>query len=164
MPAAANKKGKGGNKRRKGKKGGHGDDAAKEELLFAEDGQAYARIERPMGSGRFEAYCFDGTKRQVHVRGTMHKRIWINKDDIVLIGIRDFQPGKADIIHKYSPEHAQKLVDYNELPSDSIRHKKGEESDNSNDDGDGGVTFTNEAGEEQEDDDEKKTVIDLEDL
>lgn len=169
MPPTANKKGGGGNKRRKGKKGGHGGDAKERELQFAEDGQTYARIERAMGSGRFEAHCFDGTKRMVHVRGTMHKRVWVNRDDIVLIGIRDFQQDKGDIILKYNADEAQKLMDYGELPSGSIkrRNNTGQEGSD-NDDDEGGVVFTHEAQDEEEEDgdeeEEEVKEIDLEDL
>ena len=37
--------------------------------------------------------------------------------DIVLVGLRDFQEGKADIIHKYTAEEARNLQSYGELPA-----------------------------------------------
>ena len=37
--------------------------------------------------------------------------------DIVLIGLREFQEDKADIIHKYTTEEARNLQAYGELPS-----------------------------------------------
>jgi hypothetical protein len=36
--------------------------------------------------------------------------------DIVLIGLREFQQEKADIIHKYSADEARSLQAYGELP------------------------------------------------
>ena len=45
------------------------------------------------------------------------KRIWINVGDIVLIGKRDFQDNKGDIIQKYFPDEAKNLKDYGELPT-----------------------------------------------
>lgn len=34
----------------------------------------------------------------------------------MLIGLREFQPDKADIIHKYSTDEARSLQAYGELP------------------------------------------------
>jgi translation initiation factor 1A len=61
-----------------------------------------------------------GTKRLCHIRGKMRKRVWVNASDIILIGLRDFQDGKADVILKYTPEEARNLKIYGELP-DEIR-------------------------------------------
>lgn len=45
--------------------------------------------------------------------------IYIFQGDIVLIGLREFQPDKADIIHKYTPEEARNLQSYGELPANA---------------------------------------------
>lgn len=37
--------------------------------------------------------------------------------DIVLLGLREFQPDKADVIHKYTTEEARNLQAYGELPA-----------------------------------------------
>ena len=37
--------------------------------------------------------------------------------DIVLIGLREFQEDKADVIHKYTTEEARSLQAYGELPA-----------------------------------------------
>ena len=39
-----------------------------------------------------------------------------SKGDIVLLGLRDFQDGKADVIMKYTAEEARKLKADGELP------------------------------------------------
>jgi translation initiation factor 1A len=44
-----------------------------------------------LGNGRCEAMCIDGTKRLCHIRGKMHKKVWIAAGDIVLVGLRDYQ-------------------------------------------------------------------------
>merc|ERR1711928_264481 len=44
--------------------------------------------------------CFDGTKRLCHIRGKLRKRQWINTSDIILVGLRDYQDAKADVIMK----------------------------------------------------------------
>ena len=105
MPKA---KGKGGKNRRRGKN----DSEDKRELIFKEDGQEYAQVLRMLGNGRLEAQCIDGVKRLCHIRGKMRKKVWVNTSDIVLLGLRDFQDEKADVILKYTAEEARSLKAY----------------------------------------------------
>ena len=109
-------KGKGGKNRRRGKN--EGDE--KRELVVKEDGQEYAQVLRMLGNGRLEAQCIDGVKRLCHIRGKMRKKVWVCTGDIILLGLRDFQDEKADVILKYLADEARSLKAYGELP-DSIR-------------------------------------------
>merc|ERR1711993_2686 len=106
-------KGKGGKNRRRGKNENEG---LKRELVFKEDGQEYAQVPKMLGNGRLEAMCFDGVKRLCHIRGKLRKKVWINQSDIVLVGLRDYQDAKADVILKYSPDEARNLKSYGEFP------------------------------------------------
>merc|ERR1712045_1058862 len=67
--------------------------------------------------------CFDGVKRLCHIRGKLRKKVWINQSDIILVGLRDYQDARADVILKYSPEEARNLKSYGEFqrPSKSTR-------------------------------------------
>nr|CAD7201257.1 unnamed protein product [Timema douglasi] len=91
--------GKGGKNRRRGK---NENETEKRELVFKEDGQEYAQVTKMLGNGRLEAMCFDG--------------VWINQGDIILIGLRDYQDAKADVILKYTPDEARNLKTYGEFP------------------------------------------------
>jgi len=106
-------KGKGGKNRRRGKNENEG---LKRELVFKEDGQEYAQVTKMLGNGRLEAMCFDGVKRLCHIRGKLRKKVWINQSDIILIGLRDYQDAKADVILKYSADEARNLKSYGEFP------------------------------------------------
>merc|ERR1719397_866671 len=64
--------------------------------------------------------CFDGQKRLCKIRGKLRKKVWINVSDIVLVGLRDYQDGKADVILKYSSDEARNLKSYGEFP-DSVK-------------------------------------------
>lgn len=105
-------KGKGGKNRRRGKN----ENEEKRELQFKEDGQEYAQVTRMLGNGRLEAMCFDGTKRMCHIRGKLRKKVWVNQGDIILVGLRDYQDGKGDVILRYNAEEARNLKAYGELP------------------------------------------------
>ena len=79
-----------------------------------------------LGNGRVECYCYDGKTRLCNIRGKMRKKVinqrfvdcqvWIGVGDIVLIGLRDFQDDKADIIMKYTTDEARQLKAYGEIP------------------------------------------------
>lgn len=47
--------------------------------------------------------------------------MWIGVGDIVLIGLRDFQDDKADIIMKYTADEARQLKAYEEIPDNGRR-------------------------------------------
>jgi len=110
-------KGKGGKGKRKGKRN-KGKDQEKREIRFKDVGEEYAQIRKVLGNCRVEAYCFDGKPRLAHVRGKFKKRIWINKDDFVLLGLREYQDDKGDVIHKYTPDEARLLRSWGEIPAD----------------------------------------------
>ncbi|OAE30721.1 hypothetical protein AXG93_402s1340 [Marchantia polymorpha subsp. ruderalis] len=119
--SAVKNKGKGGKNRKRGKNEAEDE---KRELVFKEDGQEYAQVLRMLGNGRCEALCIDGTKRLCHIRGKMHKKVWIASGDIILVGLRDYQDDKADVILKYQPDEARLLKAYGELP-DNVRLNEG---------------------------------------
>jgi translation initiation factor 1A len=105
---------------KKKKKTGKNDSEEKRELIFKEDGQEYAQVLKMLGNNRLDAQCIDGVKRLAHIRGKMRKKVWVNAGDVVLVGLRDYQDGKADVILKYSAEEARALKAYGELP-ESLR-------------------------------------------
>ncbi|KAI1738946.1 nucleic acid-binding protein [Xylaria scruposa] len=133
------------------------------ELLFKEEGQDYARIEKALGSGRFNARSFSdadgsGVVRLAIRRGAL-SRVTIIPGDIVLLGLREWQDGKADIIHKYSANESWRLQARGELPLKALRESKDEESNGPRDENDGdGIVFGN---DEDDDDDGQQPHIDI---
>ena len=105
----------------------------KRELMLKDEGQEYAQVQRMLGNGRLEAYCFDGTKRLAIIRGKLQKKCWINQGDIILLSLRDFQDDKADVIYKYNPDEARALKARGELP-DSTNLNEGDAGEGDNDD------------------------------
>ena len=115
----------GGKKNTKGgkghKKGKREIDTKQRELEFKDEGQDYAQVSKMLGDGRVQAQCFDdGAERICHIRGKFRKRVWIAVGDIILLGLRDFQDDKADIIMKYTPDEARCLKAYGEIPESVV--------------------------------------------
>jgi translation initiation factor 1A len=85
------------------------------ELILKEQGQEYAKVIALMGEGRVQAICADGVERICHIRGTLRKKVWIVKDDIILVSLRDFQDKKGDILVKYCEQEVRQLRSMGEI-------------------------------------------------
>ena len=107
---------KGGKKFKKGKKQTFHQKA----LIYKDpkEDQEYGKIVRAMGNGRFEIQCFDGKTRMGIIAGNMRKRVWVNKDDIILFSKWEFttDDDKCSIIHKYDIDESRKLQKEGEFP------------------------------------------------
>lgn len=125
-------KGKGGKKHKRGKGDG---DHLKRELIFKEDGQEYGQVLKMLGNGRCDVMCMDGVKRLCHIRGKMRKKVWVMVNDIVLVGLRDFQDEKADIIAKYNSDEAKNLKTYGEIPENTKINETAADEEEAEDDG-----------------------------
>lgn len=103
-----------------------GEDATAEsrELIFAEEGQTYGKVTAILGSGRFTVQCNDGRDRMGILRGKMHRRQWVRSDSTVLLGLRDFEEGKADIIHVYQHAEVRLLQTYGELSATAAQQEE----------------------------------------
>ena len=73
----------------------------------------------------------------------MRKKVWITAGDIILVGKRDFQDEKVDIIHKYTADEARNLKQYGELPENARINETAVDMAmaDDNDDDDIGIAF-----------------------
>jgi len=74
--------------------------------------------------------------------------VWINNGDIILLSLREFEDGKADVIQKYTPDEARSLKQYGELPETT---KIAEMESGFGDEEGGDVEFQEASDEEDED-------------
>lgn len=105
-------------KKKKGKRNNDNKDQSRE-LIFAEHDQVYGQATKLLGDSRCEVQCFDGKPRMCKIRGKMRKREWIKVGDVVLVSKRDFQDGKGDVIHLYTPREVRNLRVYDEIPDNT---------------------------------------------
>ena len=104
---------------RRKSKGQHKTTTPKRELEYKDDGQEYGQVIKMLGQGRCTVQCFDGILRLGTIRGNMRNKVWINLHDFVLVGLRDYQDSKCDIIMKYTTDEVRNLKSYGELPSNA---------------------------------------------
>lgn len=89
----------------------------------------YGQAKKILGDCNFMVDCFDGVERLCHIRKKV-KRDIVQLDSIVLIGLRDYQDGKADIIFVYNRDEVNELKRLNEIPENAgIGRKIGDEED-----------------------------------
>ena len=87
------------------------------ELVLNKAGETdYGLVTKMLGNKRVEVIIFSSGKHiQCKIAG--HVRTWVTKDDIVLVGLRDFQEDRADVVHKYTNDEARKLMRSGFIPS-----------------------------------------------
>ena len=109
------------------------------ELILKEAGQEYAKVISLVGEGRLMAQCMDGIDRLCHIRGALKKKVWIVKDDMILISLRDFQDEKADVLVKYTEQEVRTLRSMGEITMQT--DKKSDMDTTIGDDRDSGFNF-----------------------
>ena len=107
------------------------------ELVFREDLQEYGYVTANLGNCRLQVHCYDGKSRMARIRGKMHKKVWINNNDTVLVALREFEDDKADVILKYNDDEVRRLRILKELPDMNKFDGEGNRSDRE----DGGNAF-----------------------
>lgn len=112
------------------------------ELTFAENSQVYGTVTALLGDCRLSVNYSDGAKRLAHIRGKLRNRGgFIKKDDVVLLGLREFQDEKCDVILKYSDDEVKSLRRFKELPAVKAVKEDGDGDDNKANDRDFDVVF-----------------------
>jgi translation initiation factor 1A len=75
----------------------------------------YGLIVSSLGDSRFLVHCNDRVDRIGLIRGALHKKAFINPEDIVLVSLRDFETikdgvkQKCDIIMSYNSHEIEQL-------------------------------------------------------
>ena len=71
-----------GGKKHKGKKN---DVKVVKNLEIPESNETIGQVTKVKGNGRFDIRCIDGVERSGILRGTMRKRVWVNRLDLLLV-------------------------------------------------------------------------------
>ena len=90
----------------------------KKELVIKFEDTEYGRITKLLGDCNFTVKCFDDKERLCHLRKKIKKGERALVNSLVLVGLRDYQDSKADIIYVYTRQQELELK------------KMGEEIDN----------------------------------
>lgn len=88
----------------------------KRELLLKEQlpGTIYGQVTRALGDCNFLVMGEDGISRLCHLRKSI-KRQFVLAEGIVLVGVRDFQIDKGDIVYVYLHEEATRMRQMGEI-------------------------------------------------
>lgn len=87
-------------------------------LRFANQGEIYAQIIKPHGGDKphFTVLCSDNIIRHSTTIGKFKKRVWINKEDVVLCELTKLGGSRegddCQIVHKYTPDEVKLLYKF----------------------------------------------------
>lgn len=128
---------RGGNKAKRGKNAPKSNNRALRTKDSSNEMELYAKVVSRAGGSPpiIVVMCEDGKERHVVVRGKFAKKVWMNKDDVVLITLNADSGESGEITVKYNPGEVSRLEQINEITSTTF----GAEDHNDN------ITFTNEA-------------------
>ena len=106
-----------GGKKHKGKKN---DVKVVKNLEVPESTETIGQVTRVKGNGRFDIRCIDGVERSGILRGTMRKRVWVNRLDLLLVEPWTFETdnSKCSILHKYEDDEFEKLKNLGHIPNE----------------------------------------------
>ena len=104
-----------GGKKHKGKKN---DIKVAKKLEVPEKSETIGQVTKVKGNGRFDVRCIDGVTRSGILRGTMRKRVWVNRLDLLLVQPWDFETDKCSILHKYNDDEYEKLKKGGHIPKE----------------------------------------------
>ena len=99
---------------RGGKKAKRGKNQApintKKPLELATDGQVYGKVKKRLGGSYVQVECSDDKIRKGYIRGKYKKRVWFNKDDIVLCSLgMNQKEDVCELSYKYRPHEIAML-------------------------------------------------------
>lgn len=90
------------------------DDESKTRVRKPRDNQVIGKVIEMLGADRLRVECGDGNERICRIPGRLKKRVWVQRDDIVLVEPWDIEGDeKGDMVWRY---------DKNKIP---ILKKKG---------------------------------------
>lgn len=101
---------------RKPRKSKSSGDTTTRALVLKDDDQEYGKVIRMLGDRKVTVALIDGSEILGLIPGKFRKRVWFKTDDIVLVGRREFQNDRVDIIYKYHDYEARKLLKMSEVP------------------------------------------------
>ncbi len=76
------------------------------------EGEMLAKVIELLGDDRVKVLCPDGRIRIARIPGKYRRKLWLRVGDYVIIVPWDFQPEKADVIHKYEKNEVPELRKY----------------------------------------------------
>lgn len=79
------------------------------ELRLPAEGETVGVITKLLGNDRAEVKTADGRRLQCRIPGKLRKRLWFREGDFVLVAPWDFQPGKGDLLWRYTKDEVEDL-------------------------------------------------------
>jgi len=76
------------------------------------EGEMIAKVIELLGDDRVKVVCPDGKVRIARIPGKYRRKLWLRVGDYVIIVPWDFQPDKADVVHKYEKNEVPELRKY----------------------------------------------------
>lgn len=82
---------------------------AKIRVKLPRDKEVLGIIEDRLGGNKMSVYCLDGKTRMCRVPGRLRRKLWLRRNDVVIVEPWELDENKGDIVFKYRPNQVQLL-------------------------------------------------------
>lgn len=89
-------------------------------LPSSQEGTTICGVIRHLGADYLLVKCVDGQDRKARIPGKLRRKVWIIEGDILLVGLWDSKSDKCDVIHKYSKDEVNRLVERGVIPKEFV--------------------------------------------
>ena len=143
---------KGGKKHKKTKR--NPNDNFEKNMIYKENSlEEYALVTDLVGNGNVRIKLPNGSVMIARIPGSFKKKkIFINRGNILLVSIREYEDSKSDIIYRYSDGQSKVLHKNKQLPSSFMNYNVINQNDDNDD------TFIEFKDENEDDEDITKTA------
>ncbi len=78
-------------------------------IRLPSEGEMLGKVVELVGDDRARVACQDGVVRIARIPGRYRKKMWVRAGDVVIVVPWDFDPKKADIVHRYERNEVNDL-------------------------------------------------------
>lgn len=89
--------------------GSEGSETGKIRVKLPRGEEVLGIIEDRLGGNKMSIHCLDGKTRICRVPGRLRRKLWLRRNDVVIVEPWELDKNKGDVIFKYRPNQVQWL-------------------------------------------------------
>lgn len=84
-------------------------EAGKIRVRLPKGQEVFGIIEDRLGGNKMSIHCLDGKSRVCRVPGRLRRKLWLRRNDVVIVEPWELDNNKGDVVFKYRPNQVQLL-------------------------------------------------------
>jgi len=84
-------------------------ESGKIRVRLPKDQEVFGIIEDRLGGNKMSIHCLDGKSRVCRVPGRLRRKLWLRRNDVVIVEPWELDKDKGDVVFKYRPNQVEML-------------------------------------------------------